>query len=282
MRYICIDKLLAQIPANWLSRATQALDDIRAAAPEDRASMIDSRSSIWQELKGLLSELSAGKCWYCESREIRSDYMVDHFRPKGSIAGVDDHSGYWWLAFDWKNFRFSCTYCNSKRSDAETGIVLGKHDHFPLVQEAFRIYSEFDDCALEQPMLLDPTRRMDPKLLWFEPDGRAVPRYDRDSDPVFHERAQISIQLLHLNEFRIRTQRREVHGDLLHIVRSVHSHLAGMAQRNQIGQFALDDPFRLIFKAIDSRAAHSSAARAMLGVYRTQYPWLDPVLGPDD
>ena len=282
MRYICIDGLYARLPPGWVSRARRALDDVRAASPDDRASVIDNRSSIWKDLKMILSDLSDGKCWYCESREIRSDYAVDHYRPKGSVAGVPDHGGYWWLAFDWRNLRFSCTYCNSKRSDAETGAVLGKHDNFPLVQEAFRIYSETEDYSIEQPMLLDPTHRMDPQLLWFEPDGRAVPKYDFDSEEIFHKRAQISIELLHLNEFDVRTQRHELYLQLSDMVRSANSQFVIRMREAEIDQGGLDEALRLILRATDPKAAHSSAARAMLSVYRTEYPWIDPFLTNDD
>src|SRR5207249_9483579 len=110
-------------PPGWDERARQALLEVSAIPNAERHTAINDRRDIWTALKPGLEKLAAKKCWYCESREVRSDKHVDHFRPKNRVneVGCEKHPGYWWLAFEWKNFRYSCTFCNSRRVDKATG-----------------------------------------------------------------------------------------------------------------------------------------------------------------
>ena len=208
VKYIDTTGLDGQLPPGWPAKSLRALEHARKATEKARNKAVDSKAEVWRELKPLLASISTDKCWYCESKDIRSDNTVDHYRPKGSVAEVNDHPGYWWLAFDHSNFRFSCTYCNSRRKDRSTGTSGGKHDHFPLLDEEQRAYGEQDIIGGEQPVLLDPTSALDPTLLWFEPDGRAVPRYDDGQASTFHYRACASIHLLNLNEVMLLNRRK--------------------------------------------------------------------------
>ena len=98
---------------------------------------------IWKELKNwLLKNIFHNKCAYCETREVRSSYHAEHFRPKAAVMvkgtgkrkqdpcpTVDEygnsinHPGYFWLAYTWSNLLPSCHYCNS---------VFGKKNQFPI------------------------------------------------------------------------------------------------------------------------------------------------------
>ena len=98
MREINIDNL--ELPDGWVIRA-------QAAIQADVGQM-QNHASVWQECKEPLKSLSNDKCFYCETIQERSDDAVDHFRPK---------SLYPWSAFKISNYRFSCTYCNSRRRD---------------------------------------------------------------------------------------------------------------------------------------------------------------------
>src|SRR5215472_15041330 len=118
MRYIDISELARKLPNGWQERAGEVLNSVRALAYDQRAAAINQHGDVWSNLKQPLQELSFNKCWYCESIEIRSDNAVDHYRPKSRVNGEPQHHGYWWLAFDWKNYRFSCTFCNSLRKRA--------------------------------------------------------------------------------------------------------------------------------------------------------------------
>ena len=71
-------------------------------------------SSKWKSAKAILRNDTAKKCAYCEaSTSTVAHGDVEHFRPK---------STYWWLAFDFDNYLFSCQICNQ----------LYKNDHFPI------------------------------------------------------------------------------------------------------------------------------------------------------
>lgn len=278
MKYIDTAVLDAQLTNGWSERARNALEAIRTATPPERAAAIQRHASLWSEWKAALSCLSQDKCWYCETKEDRSDYVIDHFRPKGGVAEAPTHGGYWWLALDYRNFRLSCTYCNSRRRDRGSDAVRGKHDHFPIAAEGQRCFDETDDLAREQPLLLDPTNQVDPTLLWFEPDGRAVPRYDESRSTTFNKRAATSIKLFHLNELNVTQRRRELHGRLRNTITDADTQFRAAIKDVQIAQKALETAFRAIRTAIDPGTAHSSAARAMLLAFTPQYPWLDTIL----
>ena len=65
-----------------------------------------SRFEQWKEAKPALIAESHGKCAYCESPTSVVAYGdVEHFRPKDL---------YWWLAFSFDNYTFSCQLCNQK------------------------------------------------------------------------------------------------------------------------------------------------------------------------
>lgn len=278
VKYINNTILDGLLPPDWPATSAAALNNARNAAPEQLKSVIDGNADVWRQLKEVLAGISSDKCWYCESKEIRSDNAVDHFRPKGQVAGVEDHPGYWWLAFDHKNFRYSCTYCNSRRKDRETGEPGGKHDHFPLLDEAQRAFEEGDDISAEQPVLLDPTNTFDPTLLWFEPDGRAVPRYDLSVGAHFHYRADTSIRLLNLNEIKLLTRRKDNHRALLNTVKDAHVQFSAALANNHTAKKALETAFRFLRQAIDPSTAHSASARTMLTAYIVDYPWLAELL----
>lgn len=218
MRYINIAEI--KLPDGWEIRAQSALSELVSAPDaEERKKIIKRRASLWSELKQALDELSQGKCWYCESEQQRSDNAVDHFRPKGKVAECDDHGGYWWLAFDWQNYRLSCTFCNSSRIDTQKGDTGGKQDHFPIIDEDCRAKLNTDDLSREVPYLLDPTNPDDPTLLWYDySEGRAVPKYAVDDDDEKFNRADISIRLYHLNHTKIEEKRKILYNEILDLV----------------------------------------------------------------
>lgn len=80
------------------------------------------------------------KCAYCEGKfAATSDGDVEHFRPKGRVAGKNPPTpGYYWLANDWDNLLLSCQHCNQGRVHILEGDFRnakgkrGKEDQFPL------------------------------------------------------------------------------------------------------------------------------------------------------
>lgn len=189
MRYVDRSKLLK--PTGWIQRAQTAAKAV--AAGDDP----NDHSQVWRDLKDGLAALLHDKCWYCESSVDRSDNAVDHFRPKNRVSdAANPHLGYRWLAFNESNFRYACTYCNSRRKDVEGGTAGGKADRFPLVNEAQRVYAA-GPIAVEQPMLLDPCEISDWRLLGcHQENGQPCAA---SKDPISKQRAEASIEILHLH-----------------------------------------------------------------------------------
>ncbi|PKK36761.1 hypothetical protein BWI96_10330 [Siphonobacter sp. SORGH_AS_0500] len=189
MRYIDLDKL--RVPSGWFDRAQTAKLAVAAGAdPNDY-------SSVWRELKDGMYDLSSFKCWYCESNIDRSDNAVDHFRPKNSVSdAAKAHNGYRWLAFDKSNFRLSCTFCNSRRVDVVYGTSGGKADRFPLIDENTRVYVQ-GSILLEHPLLLDPCEIEDCELIGCKQENGEP--CAASTDPLQEKRAQVSIEVYHLD-----------------------------------------------------------------------------------
>ena len=226
MRRISFDHL--HIPDGWeedaeaarqaVAEARRAFEEAQAAgaeAPQPNCSaVINANAGVWRDLKDELAKLSHEKCWYCETKRVRDDFAVDHFRPK-SAGKSDDHDGYWWLAFDHQNFRFSCLYCNEVRRDRKTDQSGGKGSAFPLLAGGVRACGPDDNLIEERCALLDPIDPDDTKLIGFADDGSAMPEADPQLEPDEHERARVSIKIYHLNHGRLRDKR----GQLASIVR---------------------------------------------------------------
>lgn len=151
----------------WIATANKLLEDLKAAPnSEARKKIIDSNSKVWGNLKEWLLTLSDQKCWFSEAKDCFSHWDVEHFRPKKSAKDLDgtEHDGYWWLAFDWRNFRICGNAGNRK-----------KGTFFPLREGCVRVTAPDDDLRFEDPLLLDPADDHDPTLLSFNVEGRAIP-----------------------------------------------------------------------------------------------------------
>ena len=185
--------------ANWLSKAEaatkRAIDAWENWREKGSVGKFNCQleDKVWGELKEwLIKNVFHDKCAYCETREVRSPYHAEHFRPKGRVrfrsTGVKklvtpiiqdeegenvEHPGYFWLAYNWANLLPSCNDCNS---------ALGKNDQFPVkkvhvgikrltISEAAKLrrkeiqsfkrqevyYLQPEDLnELEEPLLLNP------------------------------------------------------------------------------------------------------------------------------
>jgi hypothetical protein len=255
-----------------------------------RSEVFGKSSNIWKELKEQLKELSHGKCWYCESSTHRITGDVDHHRPKGQIKHyppdrtVPDLPGYWWLAFCWRNFRYSCEICNRLNTDSATGIVGGKGNYFPLVDPTRRICDEcdYDNLLIEDPLLLDPTVVNDPPLLTFDLDGTARPACEEQEYPVEYLRAKISIALYHLNHTDLKKRRQlEVCYKVKKLVRKIDRYFPRLQQnRRDIDALVnVKEATEELKKMIHERAEYSSAAIAALKTFRgPSRKWIEPLL----
>lgn len=155
---------------------------------EERNKVIDNNSRHWGKLKPWLFALSNGKCWFTEGRDICSHMDVEHFRPKKiatDLAG-SERDGYWWLAFDYSNYRAAGNVPNRK-----------KGGWFPLHKDSpcSRVDAQCEES--ETPFLLDPIIKYDTDLLAFNEEGNAIP--SPDADEWEKERVEVSIERLKLN-----------------------------------------------------------------------------------
>lgn len=175
-------------PSDWLERARQVTRELEDAADQDeRNAIIDRNAHVWRELKDWLLSLSFGKCWFSEAKDIYSYFDVEHFRPKKKARNKDgsEREGYWWMAFDWKNFRICGNVGNRK-----------KGTFFPL-RPGHCATSANRNTDDELCYLLDPIDQRDPDLLSFNELGDAISMpscgaWDRD-------RVKESIDLFKLN-----------------------------------------------------------------------------------
>jgi len=245
-----IDLANLELPDGWEGRAQVAIDA--------GAAQVNSHAAVWQECKKPLKKLSHDKCYYCEIIQERSDDAVDHFRPK---------SLYPWSAFSADNYRFACTYCNSRRRDVENNRTGGKGDNFPLVDEDRRATC-CDEEDNESPILLDPCQSDEPGLIDFDDDGKPVPTYSKEEHEVRNMRAETSIQLYHLHHQDLVDRRLALAAKITRKVRAAER----LFPQTEQGDAAIDASFkehvRSLAELIRPEAELSSFARRMLDGYR--------------
>ena len=260
MNFIDIEDL--DVSKEWLQKADDALAKVTTAKGSERSAVISKYQNLWKELKEPLRELSYKKCWYCESKDNRSDNAVDHFRPKGNVKDSNPpHHGYWWLAFDWRNYRFSCTYCNSIRKSAG-GKSGGKHDYFPLVDETTRAHCKEESTDEEIPELLDPTSPFDVQLLAFNDDGKTATVTDQESSWDF-KRAKESIKRYHLDHVDIMERRADLMKEIRGRLKEAQKHLKRF-QKNRTDAYAksnYESLLRSVYRAARKRSEFSAAVR---------------------
>lgn len=187
-------------PRELLDKAKQLTLKLEAAVTEEeRNQIIDKNSQVWREFKDWLLSLSEGKCWFSEAKDIYSHFEVEHFRPKKKAKNIDgvEREGYWWLAFEWTNFRICGNVGNRK-----------KGTFFPLREGSFVATSANRSIEDEIYYLLDPTDPDDPNFLAFNEEGNAIPAPGLEKWQK--ERVEVTIKLLKLYHEPLAEARRDV------------------------------------------------------------------------
>lgn len=152
-------------------RVQQALE---ALPPEERAAFIEKKAPVWRAFARYLAKMSYGKCWYSESDCVQSFKDVDHYRPKKQAKRSETESddGYPWLAFSWDNFRLAAQRSNQINREDDSDPSVGKGAWFPLMQGSQRA-TWVDRCVdAERPVLLDPTKLEDVRLIEVTATGK--------------------------------------------------------------------------------------------------------------
>lgn len=206
MRYIPLSQVRAAAPVNWIRNAVGWTN--RVAQAVNKSDEIKNIGNKWGDLKVDFINTFGDKCWYTEAPRIATDNDVDHFRPKAgakmkngntasrSIDGnIQQHDGYWWLAYEVSNYRYSSVFANRLREEG------GKGEYFPLENESSRAWTRLDSITNEDITLLDPCNEDDVKLIKFDHiPGQAVSKYDKITNPTAYERFEQSKKFYNLNE----------------------------------------------------------------------------------
>ena len=269
MRYINLDLLV--LPDGWLARANAAKAAVEAGNnPDDYA-------NVWRELKNNLAKLFPDeKCWYCETRCTREDNAVDHYRPKGRVREAQQqHSGYRWLAFDHRNFRYSCIFCNERRVNVQGETAGGKADHFPLLDESKRVYAE-GPCDEEQPVLLDPCDPTDWRLLGCQlENGKPC---STSKDPIEMQRVEASIEIFHLHHKPTCNARHREAISFDQLVQETKQLYLKMGTE-PAGQQRFKQKARKILTAMDRSTEYSGEKHSLLRAERdSKHPWIRELL----
>jgi hypothetical protein len=276
-------------PEKWHERLSLAEKELRSASSSEERSKIMTRySNLWSEAKVHLRDLSHDKCWYCETSTHRMRGDIDHHRPKARVFGTN-HPGYWWLAFNWRNWRFACTNCNSQLTDGVSGRVGGKGDYFPLMNgEDSRISTEceYEDLLCEEPLLLDPVEPGDIGLLTFTRDGLPAPSEatpaEGAEEPPGYRRAKTSIVLYHLDHSSLVKKRQEIYADVKQLVLDYQRYQKKWEESRDPSAYALAKRAATkLGRMIAPDAEYSMTARAYLKEYRkseAEWDWVDKLL----
>ncbi len=214
MMYINFDKL--NVPQKkWLDKATELLELLeKSTTVEERNSIIDKNHRFWKVFKNSFKELSHNKCWYSETNNPYSHLHIDHFRPKKRVEDIFDKAtpsrdGYWWLTFDYRNYRLCGSVGNTK-----------KNDHFAVKYNRVNSPAPISD---EVYYFLDPTVKEDVKLLNFDNNGDIKPAAPENLEKWNYDRAKYTIEYLDLNYSDLKEIRRLKWQETSSLIKQVNS-----------------------------------------------------------
>lgn len=280
MMAINLDDLLPHI-RHLIPTLDEAQNKVNAENDQKkRKQLIEVYRPRWVALREYLERLSHGKCWYSECKNPGTDDDVDHFRPKNAIAvekGEAPHSGYYWLAFVWWNYRLSSHRANRPRRNRETGVTGGKGAQFPLLDPKKRLSTPSTnqaDLENEQPLLLDPTKPRDVAVLTFTAKGAVAinPMFENDSNEV--KRFEATRKCYHLDWPKFREDRVQ----LYNLIEQKVLRADAVAPPQAAPGMTRSDEFdRIVFelrRLMDRDQTYSSAARAYISAFRS-YWWVD-------
>lgn len=272
-----------------------AMDDLTAeletkTAAERGNFIAANRDETWahHEVRTTLCRVAGNKCWYSEVQLDGADPNVDHFRPKGQVREVDrdlqntgDVSvGYWWLAFEFSNYRLAAMHANQRRVDEDTHG--GKWDYFPIRGNRTTEGTPVGQI-IEDSLALDPCSATDVVLLAFDPDGKPCPAdWKREPNEADAERVRATIWLYHLDKQEIQTSRaKHVEGirkDLRKANSDFQMWTRDPANPNLQARNGFNNKISEIRIKIADTAVFAGAKRCAVRLAIADYPWIDEYL----
>jgi len=290
MIYINIEDL--ELPHDWIEQADALTEQLLALPAVERTDFInDKRLLTWgnRRLVEALINVIGNKCWYSEIRLEGQDPNVDHFRPKGRVVEIStDHPytfdktgivvehGYWWLAFQWKNFRLSSMHANQRRVDPDTNG--GKADFFP-VNGPRAIELTPIEVIDEDVLPLDPCVLSDMELIWFDPDGKpGFKNWKRKPTDEEVKRLTVSTWLYHLNKNHIVQARASHVADIRNDLVTADAYYKMWNPNGPDIKLSYKIQFNLLLNKIRSKTASKSvfagAKRCAVRTATAKYPWI--------
>lgn len=174
-------------------------DEIRKKVASGTKPTSKEFTNYWGISREVLHKHQNSKCCYCERiRELKRESDLEHFRPKAKVEEDSAHFGYWWLAYDFNNYLFSCKICNEDY----------KKSKFPLVNPDSRAYKETDDLALEHPYLINPYDENPEDFIGYYWEGyksKYVKMISKTSDTL--KRAERTAEVAGLNRISLMEER---------------------------------------------------------------------------
>lgn len=171
MRYIDLSKIDPKDPkvAAWKKKADSHLAALSSLTTHDERVDYLKKNNYWSQFKPILLKIFGSKCWYSECSLDGSFGDVDHFRPKNKSTALNGTTilpdGYWWLAYDYNNYRLSCEKCNRSYKGG------GKNDCFPLKLGST---PAINPQSSDENILLDPCNQDDYYLIDSDENGDII------------------------------------------------------------------------------------------------------------
>lgn len=211
----------ARIPSAFTgaTRLKKALELVELAASGPPA-FGQKHSAHWKKAKNQLRKEAGDKCAYCESpTSVVAHGDVEHFRPK---------SVYWWLAFCYDNYTFSCQICNQTfkgdqfraENPLRAPVVPASQAArkrlaaamAPDPADAAAVVQFLADCAAENAPLPDPYAVDPERLLAWEADEnlKEVRLVPADASAPAKRAASTVVELLGMNRQELVKERYRV------------------------------------------------------------------------
>lgn len=262
MRFISIKELKKIIPNELIDEFEDLTQMIKNMSDEEAKALIRYEGNIWSKLKPYFEVYFHGKCWYTESRNPMSNNDMDHFRPKSEVKEDQNHNGYWWLAYNFENYRFSCQYSNRFKTNEDLNETGGKNAKFPLLNPDERNHNPNSRHA-ERPELLDPCNEADHGYLTYDFAGNCQ---CLKSHSAYLKRFESTRLIYNLNYPTLVEDRKILYSDILELT--------------ELGDLCVDNADaikkvqNILQKKMSHEAPYSLAAESFVRGFRDKN-WID-------
>ena len=131
-----------------------------------------------------------------------------------------------------------------------------------------RAFHPSDNYKLEEPLLLDPCKSSDPRLLLYKEDGEVIPRYKNSSFPKLFKRADASIYLYHLNHSNFVRARQELRYEIADQIEEAREAFQFLETGDSTHTSRYENAIKILLSKISDEAPFSAFCREMIEPYR--------------